>query len=66
MIALIYKLNITNTRRQLLLKYNFLIFLILSHYLIYFLTGVGKTTTAYLVAKELGYDIMELNASDTR
>lgn len=28
--------------------------------------GVGKTTTSYLVAKELGYDIMELNASDTR
>lgn len=28
--------------------------------------GVGKTTTAYLVAKELGLDIMELNASDTR
>ena len=28
--------------------------------------GVGKTTTAYLVAKELGYDVMELNASDTR
>ena len=28
--------------------------------------GVGKTTTAYLVAKELGLDVMELNASDTR
>lgn len=28
--------------------------------------GVGKTTTAYLVAKELGYDIVEMNASDTR
>ena len=28
--------------------------------------GVGKTTTAYLVAKELGYEITELNASDTR
>ena len=28
--------------------------------------GVGKTTTSYLVAKELGLDIMELNASDTR
>ena len=28
--------------------------------------GVGKTTTAYLVSKELGYDVMELNASDTR
>lgn len=28
--------------------------------------GVGKTTTATLVAKELGYDIVEFNASDTR
>lgn len=28
--------------------------------------GVGKTTTAYLVSKELGYDVMEMNASDTR
>ena len=28
--------------------------------------GVGKTTTSYLVAKELGLDVMELNASDTR
>jgi len=28
--------------------------------------GVGKTTTAYLVAKELGYDVVEFNASDTR
>ena len=28
--------------------------------------GVGKTTTAYLVSKELGYDVVELNASDTR
>jgi hypothetical protein len=28
--------------------------------------GVGKTTTAYLVAKESGYDVMELNASDSR
>jgi replication factor C subunit 1 len=28
--------------------------------------GVGKTTTAYLVSKDLGYDVMELNASDTR
>jgi len=28
--------------------------------------GVGKTTTAYLVAKELGYEVTELNASDTR
>lgn len=27
---------------------------------------VGKTTTATLVAKELGYDIVEFNASDTR
>ena len=27
---------------------------------------MGKTTTAYLVAKEFGYDVMELNASDTR
>lgn len=29
-------------------------------------SGVGKTTTAHLVSKELGYDVMELNASDTR
>ena len=28
--------------------------------------GVGKTTTSYLVAKEMGYEIMETNASDTR
>ncbi|KAL1123083.1 hypothetical protein AAG570_002171 [Ranatra chinensis] len=28
--------------------------------------GVGKTTTAYLVCKELGMDIVEFNASDTR
>ena len=28
--------------------------------------GVGKTTTAHLVCKELGYDIFEMNASDTR
>ncbi|XP_063696478.1 replication factor C subunit 1 [Culicoides brevitarsis] len=28
--------------------------------------GVGKTTTAHLVCKELGYDIVEFNASDTR
>ena len=28
--------------------------------------GVGKTVTAYLVSKELGYDVVELNASDTR
>ncbi|XP_051888471.1 replication factor C subunit 1 isoform X2 [Pristis pectinata] len=28
--------------------------------------GVGKTTTATLVCKELGYNYVELNASDTR
>ena len=28
--------------------------------------GVGKTTTAHLVAKELLFDIVEFNASDTR
>ncbi|KFV98983.1 Replication factor C subunit 1, partial [Eurypyga helias] len=28
--------------------------------------GVGKTTTASLVCKELGYSFVELNASDTR
>ncbi|XP_055919731.1 replication factor C subunit 1 [Eupeodes corollae] len=28
--------------------------------------GVGKTTTATLVCKELGFDIIEFNASDTR
>ena len=28
--------------------------------------GIGKTTAAHLVAKELGYDIFELNASEKR
>lgn len=28
--------------------------------------GVGKTTTAHLVCKELNFDIVEFNASDTR
>ncbi|XP_063867736.1 replication factor C subunit 1-like isoform X2 [Scylla paramamosain] len=28
--------------------------------------GVGKTTTAHLVCKEMGYDVLELNASDAR
>lgn len=28
--------------------------------------GVGKTTTANLVCKELGFDVVEFNASDTR
>lgn len=28
--------------------------------------GIGKTTAAHLVAKELGYDILEQNASDVR
>ncbi|CAG0921332.1 unnamed protein product, partial [Notodromas monacha] len=28
--------------------------------------GVGKTTTATVIAKELGFDLVELNASDTR
>lgn len=28
--------------------------------------GVGKTTTAQVVCKELGYDLVELNASITR
>ncbi|KAH0946169.1 hypothetical protein HN011_006968 [Eciton burchellii] len=28
--------------------------------------GVGKTTTAQVVCKELGYDLVEFNASDTR
>ncbi|KAJ1402755.1 P-loop containing nucleoside triphosphate hydrolase protein, partial [Ochromonadaceae sp. CCMP2298] len=28
--------------------------------------GIGKSTVAGLAAKELGYDVMELNASDTR
>lgn len=27
---------------------------------------LGKTTTATLVAKELNYDVVEFNASDTR
>jgi replication factor C subunit 1 len=26
----------------------------------------GKTTTAHLVCKELGFDVVEFNASDTR
>ncbi|EEB13952.1 Replication factor C subunit, putative [Pediculus humanus corporis] len=28
--------------------------------------GVGKTTSAYLICQELGFDIVEFNASDTR
>ncbi|CAL8103352.1 unnamed protein product [Orchesella dallaii] len=28
--------------------------------------GIGKTTTAHLAVKEVGYDYFELNASDTR
>ncbi|XP_046686070.1 replication factor C subunit 1 [Homalodisca vitripennis] len=28
--------------------------------------GVGKTTTAHLVSRELGFDVVEFNASDTR
>lgn len=28
--------------------------------------GVGKTTTAHLVCKEIGFDVVEFNASDTR
>lgn len=28
--------------------------------------GIGKTTAAHLVAKEIGYDILEQNASDVR
>lgn len=28
--------------------------------------GVGKSSTATLVAREMGYHVMELNASDTR
>lgn len=28
--------------------------------------GVGKTTSAHLVCKELGFDVVELNASDAR
>ena len=28
--------------------------------------GIGKTSAATLVARQMGYDIMELNASDTR
>jgi replication factor C subunit 1 len=27
---------------------------------------IGKTTTAHLVCKELGFDVVEFNASDTR
>ena len=28
--------------------------------------GIGKTTSAHIIAKECGYEIVELNASDTR
>ena len=28
--------------------------------------GIGKTTTARLIAKKMGYDIIEQNASDVR
>ena len=28
--------------------------------------GIGKTTTVYVVSKELGFDLLEFNASDTR
>jgi replication factor C subunit 1 len=28
--------------------------------------GIGKTTTAHLIAKECGYKVIEMNASDTR
>lgn len=28
--------------------------------------GIGKTSTAFVVCKTLGYDILEFNASDTR
>lgn len=28
--------------------------------------GIGKTTTAHLVCKDLGFDVVEFNASDTR
>lgn len=28
--------------------------------------GIGKTTAAHLVAKLQGYDVVEMNASDTR
>lgn len=32
----------------------------------YICSFLGKTTTAHLVCKELGFDIVEFNASDTR
>lgn len=28
--------------------------------------GIGKTTTVYVITKELGFDLLEFNASDTR
>ncbi len=34
--------------------------------LLYGPPGIGKTTIAYLAAKKLGYDIVEMNASDLR
>ena len=32
----------------------------------YVIIGIGKTTLASVVAKSLNYEILELNASDTR
>jgi replication-associated recombination protein RarA len=28
--------------------------------------GIGKTTLAAVIARELGYEVFEMNASDTR
>ena len=28
--------------------------------------GIGKTTAAHIIARESGYNVVELNASDTR
>jgi len=36
------------------------------HFLIYGQTGIGKTSTIQIIAKELGLELMELNASDIR
>lgn len=34
--------------------------------MLYLILFIGKTTTATMVAQELGFDIVEFNASDTR
>ena len=33
---------------------------------VFFFLNLGKTTTDHLAAKELGYNLVEMNATDTR